>query len=334
MGRVPVSVVVPAFNEARRLPSSLPTLVSALRGYPGSEVIVVDDGSVDGTAEIAARLLGEPPAGQVIRLPWNSGKGAAIRVGVAAAAGEAIVFMDADLASDVADLPVLLAALADAEVVIGSRRIGNSVSRAYLRQAGSWAFNQLARSVATVDLMDTQCGFKAFRHAEAKILFSLSRATGFGFDVEVLAMAQAMGYRIAEIPVRWSEEPGSTFRIVRHTPSMIVDLARARRYLRRVGAGDGAHGVSGPAAAVLQGAAVLQSAAALQGAVGTQRTAGIPAGRRAADAPAGWAGTPDEPVADRDPIPPRRGEAEPEPACSRIPAAPDRQAKVEPTSSG
>ncbi|MBL7489086.1 glycosyltransferase family 2 protein [Frankia sp. AgB1.9] len=235
MRRVPVSVVVPAFNESRRLPFSLPVLVAALREFPGAEVIVVDDGSSDDTAAIATRLLRDLPTGRVIRLPWNSGKGTAIRAGVAAATGEAIVFTDADLASDVSDLPLLLAALSDAEVAIGSRRVGAGATRPYVRQLGSWAFNQLTRSFTAIDLADTQCGFKAFRRDEAKVLFSMARATGFGFDVEVLAMATAMEYRIVEVPVRWSEEPGGTFSVIRHTPSMIVDLARARRYLRQAG---------------------------------------------------------------------------------------------------
>jgi hypothetical protein len=251
--QVPVSVVVPAYNEARRLPSSLPALVAALSEYPGAEVIVVDDGSVDDTAVIARRLLSDLPNSSVIRLPWNGGKGAAVRVGVAAATGAAIVFTDADLASDVGDLPLLLAALADAEIAIGSRRVGAGASRPYVRQLGSWAFNQLTRSFTAIELADTQCGFKAFRHAEAKILFGLSRASGFGFDVEVLAMAQAMGYRIVEVPVRWSEEPGGTFRVVRHTPSMLVELARARRYVQRA---------SGPLRTAAGSPAVGQAAAA------------------------------------------------------------------------
>ncbi|WP_307874452.1 dolichyl-phosphate beta-glucosyltransferase [Frankia nepalensis] len=228
-----VSVVIPAYNEARRLPRSLPLLTAALREVPGSEVIIVDDGSLDGTAAVAAGLLRSLPGSRVIRLPWNSGKGAAIRVGVAAAAGDAIVFMDADLASDVSDLPALLAALEHAEVALGSRRIGVGADRTRTRQLGSWAFNQLARSITDLDIADTQCGFKAFRNAEAKVLFSLSRATGFGFDVEVLSLARSLGYRIVEVPVRWTEEPGGTFRIIRHTPAMIVDLARARRHTHR-----------------------------------------------------------------------------------------------------
>lgn len=232
--RVPVTIIVPAYNEARRLPGSLPRLIAAVAKIPGAEVIVVDDGSTDGTAAIATDLLRQVPNGRVVRLPWNTGKGTAVRVGVSAAAGEAIVFMDADMASDVGDLPLLLAALDHAEVALGSRRIGGGAERASTRRMGSWAFNQITRSLAALDLADTQCGFKAFRHAEAKILFGLARSTGFGFDVEVLSIAKSMGYRIAEVPVRWAEAPGGTFRVTRHTPSMIVDVVRARRYLSRV----------------------------------------------------------------------------------------------------
>ncbi|MBX6389657.1 MAG: glycosyltransferase family 2 protein [Frankia sp.] len=235
MGRVPVSIVVPAFNEAVRLPRSMPKLVDAVLRIPQAEVILVDDGSTDGTAVLAEDLLGPLPNRRILRLPWNSGKGTAVRAGVAIASGEAIVFMDADMASDINDLPLLLAALEHAEVALGSRRIGPGADRSSSRRFGSWAFNQLARTLTALELADTQCGFKAFRHDAAKILFSLSRATGFGFDVEVLSIARALGYRIAEVPVRWSEEPGGTFRITRHTPSMVVDAVRARRYLHRTG---------------------------------------------------------------------------------------------------
>lgn len=230
-----MSIVVPAYNEASRLPDSLPRMLAVVARIPRAEVIVVDDGSTDGTAGIAEDLLRDVPGGSVIRLPWNSGKGTAVRAGVAAAHGESIVFMDADGATDAGDLPLLLAALEHAEVALGSRRIGAGAQRTSGRRLGSWAFNQITRSLTSLDVADTQCGFKAFRHAEAKILFSLARSTGFGFDVEVLSIARSVGYRIAEVPVRWSEIPGGTFRLTRHTPAMLVDVMRARRYLSRVG---------------------------------------------------------------------------------------------------
>jgi arabinofuranan 3-O-arabinosyltransferase len=234
---VSVTVVIPAFNEARRLPISLPVLSHALRTLPlpSTEVIVVDDGSIDDTARIAAELLRDVPNSRVISLSCNAGKGAAVRAGVEAATGEAIVFMDADLASDIADLPALLAALEHAEVALGSRRLGPDVNRDLVRRLGSSAFNWIARSLVPLDVADTQCGFKAFRRAEAKILFGLSRVSGFAFDVEVLAIARSLGYRIAEVPVRWEEKPDGTFRAARHTPGMLADLVRARRHVVRAG---------------------------------------------------------------------------------------------------
>ncbi|WP_322748366.1 MULTISPECIES: dolichyl-phosphate beta-glucosyltransferase [unclassified Frankia] len=234
MDHVPVSIVIPAYNEAHRLPEALPRLVAVVSTLAGAEVILVDDGSTDRTAEVAERLLSELPRARVVSLPWNSGKGTAIRTGVAMARGASIVFMDADMASDLNDLPPLLAALNDAEVALGSRRIGDNALRTSGRRMGSWAFNRITRTLAGLDVADTQCGFKAFRHAEAKLLFSLSRSTGFGFDVEVIALARSMGYRIAEVPVHWSEMAGGTFRVTRHTPAMLVDVMRARRYRRRV----------------------------------------------------------------------------------------------------
>jgi glycosyltransferase involved in cell wall biosynthesis len=133
------------------------------------------------------------PNSQVIELAGNRGKGAAVRAGVAAAAGEAIVFMDADLASDVADLPALLAALEHAEVALGSRRLGRGAALSAGWRIGSWAFHQVTRIFGPLDLADTQCGFKAFRHAEAKVIFGLSQVAGFAFDIEVLTIARALG---------------------------------------------------------------------------------------------------------------------------------------------
>ncbi|MGF7236068.1 MAG: dolichyl-phosphate beta-glucosyltransferase [Frankia sp.] len=233
MNRVLVSIVIPAYNEAHRLPRSMAKLVPFVAAFGGAEVIVVDDGSTDGTVALAERFLRDLPQARILRLPWNSGKGSAVRAGVAMARGESIVFMDADMASDLEDLPRLLAALADAEIAVGSRRVGDGATRNGWRKAGSWGFNQIIRSLTSLDHADTQCGFKAFRHAEAKLLFSMSRATGFGFDVEILALARMLGYRTAEVPIRWDEVDGGRFNLIRHTPAMIVDAARAGRLSRR-----------------------------------------------------------------------------------------------------
>jgi hypothetical protein len=141
--------------------------------------------------------------------------------------------MDADLASDVADLPTLLAALDHAEVALGSRRLGGGAERSAKRRLGSWVFHQMTRMFVPLDLADTQCGFKAFRHTEAKVIFGLSQVAGFAFDIEVLAIARSLGYRIAEVPVRWTEQPHGTFNALRHTPAMLADVVRARRNVHR-----------------------------------------------------------------------------------------------------
>jgi hypothetical protein len=247
LDHVLVSIVIPAYNEAHRLPRSMAKLVPYVRALGDTEVIIVDDGSTDGTVSLAERYLRELPQGRLLRLPWNSGKGSAVRAGVSMARGDAIVFMDADMASDLGDLPRLLAALGDAEVAVGSRRVGDGATRHSWRKAGSWGFNQIIRSLTSLDHADTQCGFKAFRHAEAKLLFSMSRATGFGFDVEVLALAHMLGYRTAEVPITWDEVDGGRFNMVRHTPAMIIDAARAGRLARRTNPRWSA-GVSGPVA--------------------------------------------------------------------------------------
>nr|WP_163552477.1 dolichyl-phosphate beta-glucosyltransferase [Candidatus Frankia alpina] len=303
MDSVPVSVIIPAYNEAMRLPGSLPPLVSMMHKIPDAEVILVDDGSTDGTAAVAEEHLAGIPGGRVLRLPWNSGKGAAVRAGVSVASGASIVFMDADGASDVNDLPLLLAALEYAEVVLGSRRIGDGAVRSSGRRVGSWAFNQITRSLVSLDVADTQCGFKAFRGQEAKLLFSLARSSGFGFDVEVLSIARSIGYRIAEVPIRWAEIPGGTFRVTRHTPAMIVDVVRARRYLGRAAPGlVVSTPPRPPAAGVPTGSAVAPpaSAAADQSGAAARREPGSAGaaspGSAAPPARGGPAGSPDRAV--------------------------------------
>ncbi|MBV8161555.1 MAG: glycosyltransferase family 2 protein [Acidimicrobiia bacterium] len=247
-----LSVVVPAYNEAGRLSASLPPLVD-LAGDVGAELIVVDDGSDDDTAGVAAAHLAGLPGAMVVRLALNSGKGAAVRAGVAHARGRSIVFMDADLATDLGDLPALLDALETADVAIGSRDApgavveGASATRAHMGRT----FNRLARAVTGLTLRDTQCGFKAFRAPVAQLLFHLGVVDGFAFDVEILALARRMGYRVAEVPVHWHAIDDSRVDVVRDPARMLRDvlLTQARWRRTRILAvlralrGDGAVGV-------------------------------------------------------------------------------------------
>jgi hypothetical protein len=222
-----ISVVVPAWNEEARLPATLAALTDALDPRT-SEIIVVDDGSADATANVASVLLASLPHALVLRMPCNRGKGAAVRAGVARARGQAIVFMDADLATALDDLPALVGALDHAHVAIGSRAVtGAQVTGASPTRVGMGrAFNHMVRAVTPLSLVDTQCGFKAFRASTAKLLFHLSRLDGFAFDVEVLTLAHRIGYPITEVPVHWTAVEGSHIRPVSDAVTMTGDLLR------------------------------------------------------------------------------------------------------------
>lgn len=233
-----VTLIIPAFNEAERLVRTLPALRREFGDAPNVELLIVDDGSHDGTAEVVAAHIRGWPQARLVRLPWNQGKGSAIKAGVAAARGERLVFMDADLSADLADLPHLVAALDDAEVALGSRSIAGSrvvyAQSRGIRKVQSKFFNGLACAMVNVVASDTQCGFKAFRAPAGKLLFHLSEAKGFAFDVEVLALAQLLGFRIIEVPVEWVEAKGTTVRPIRDPLLMMRDLMRTRQRCQRL----------------------------------------------------------------------------------------------------
>jgi glycosyltransferase involved in cell wall biosynthesis len=227
-----VTVILPAYNEARRLPGALPALLDIVP--PRTEIIVVDDGSTDDTSVVARRLLGSVPQARVVSFPTNRGKGAAVRAGMSFATGRIAVFCDADGATDVGHLPELIRALDRADIAVGTRVSGSEAvqetdaARALLRSG----FRRWTSTVLDLDTVDTQCGFKAFRMPIAKLLFSLVRSDGFAFDVEVLALAHRLGMRIDEVPVRWTAVPGSKVRPVKDSVAMAAEVVRIRRRLR------------------------------------------------------------------------------------------------------
>ena len=227
------SVVIPAFNEARRLPSYLDDVVSFFegRGEP-YEVIVVDDGSTDDTPALVEARVRELASVRLLRLPVNAGKGAAVRAGMLAARGVYRLFTDADGATPIAEVKRLEPALlAGADVVIGSRvLVDPSVSVAALphRVAAGRVFNWLVARLGLRSVADSQCGFKVFSAAAAERLFVGLRTRGFGFDVELLLSAQAAGYRVVEVPVNWADQPGSKVGVLRHGPGMFWQIVTAR----------------------------------------------------------------------------------------------------------
>jgi hypothetical protein len=224
-----VSIIVPAYNEAGRIPDALPELVEAVRSLD-SEIIFVDDGSTDGTAELAASILRDARQPVLLRHGANRGKGAAVRTGVSEARGRKIVFMDADMATDLRHLPEILEALDDAPVVVGSRAAPGSVTTGATRRRAymGFAFNHWARAVSGARISDFQCGFKAFRAPAAKLLFDLCQVDGFAFDVEVLGLAHQFGYRTIELPVRWHAVAGGHIRPLRDAPRMGVSVVGSR----------------------------------------------------------------------------------------------------------
>ncbi len=231
------SVVIPAFNEADRLPPYLEEVVGYLEGSGAPwEVIVVDDGSTDATADVGLSASRTHRHVRLLALGRNAGKGAAVRAGMLAATGEYRLFADADGATPIGELKRLEAALAaGAEIAIGSRALADpavSVSARPHRVIAGRLFNWLVERAGLAGIADSQCGFKAFTAAAAIDLFGRLTTSGFGFDVELLLLAQASGYRLAEVAVNWADRPGSKVGVVRNGPAMLWQIWRARQRLR------------------------------------------------------------------------------------------------------
>ena len=239
MGALGLSLIIPAYNEVRRIGATLDAARRYLDGLARSyEIIVAADGD-DGTREFVRALGGEDPRLLTIGRPARGGKGRAIREGVALARGETIAFIDADDKTPIEDLDKLLPWLDRGyDVVIGSRGLADSrveVPQPLYRRCGSWAFGlAMHLTVGLWDIRDTQCGFKLFRGTVARDLFARQRVDGYMFDVEILVMAKRHGYRIKEVGVRWRDDADSRLELVAGNWRNLKDLLRIRfaRYPR------------------------------------------------------------------------------------------------------
>jgi dolichyl-phosphate beta-glucosyltransferase len=228
-----LSIVIPAYNESARLPRTLHEVLEFLSadGRP-AEVIVVDDGSIDDTSARVRAVATTDRRVSLIRLPQNRGKGYAVRTGVVNARGDRILFADADGATPIAEVHRLERHLDDGiDLAVGSRESTDDsvqVRARVSRRVVGRIFHQLVRRLGVRGIRDTQCGFKLFTAGAASALFSRMRIDGFSFDVELLLMAQRHGYRIAEVPVNWTHQPGSKVNVVTDGLRMARDLLRIR----------------------------------------------------------------------------------------------------------
>jgi glycosyltransferase involved in cell wall biosynthesis len=232
--RLELSIVVPAFNEEHRLPKSL----QSIRAYVNSrglraEVLVVDDGSTDSTARIVEHSRKEFPELRLISNGRNRGKGFSVRHGMLEAQGEIALFTDADLSAPIEEADKLLMALRkdSFDGAIGSRAMDRSlieVHQSAFREQAGILFNGVVRRITGLSFEDTQCGFKAFRRERARAIFEQQRTTGFGFDPEILFLAQRKGLRIAEIPVRWAHHPATKVNLFGDSLWMLLDLLAIR----------------------------------------------------------------------------------------------------------
>jgi dolichyl-phosphate beta-glucosyltransferase len=234
---IELSLVIPAFNEAERLPPYL----RVIREYYSSstfgnyEVIVVDDGSHDRTAEIIDQLFASWPQLIVLRHSRNLGKGVAVRRGVLAARGKLILFADADGATPIVEEAKLRAAIADgADLAVGSRILratGILQHRRWHRKLGGRAFAALVNFLIPSPVRDTQCGFKMFRNNIVATIFIPILETGYLFDIHLIQLAMVNNFRISEIPINWKDVHGSKINIVRDSYRMFVGLFRLRRVI-------------------------------------------------------------------------------------------------------
>lgn len=223
-------MVVPCFNEAMRLPASLEQAEAYLQGT-AFELLLVDDGSSDTTAELIRKAASANEHVQAVVLATNRGKGRAVAEGVARSRGGLVLISDADFSAPIQEMPKLEAAIAaGADVAIGSRakRGAREVDQPLHRRLMGKSFNLLVQGLLLPGIWDTQCGFKLFRGNVARELFGRLRTDGFAYDVEILLLARRSGYRISEVPVRWINSSTTRVQTVRHSREMLSDVLHIR----------------------------------------------------------------------------------------------------------
>lgn len=229
------SIIIPAYNESQRLGLSLDRILRHIAEQRWlAEIIVVDDGSTDDTAEIVSRYARKNSTVRLLRNPGNRGKGFSVRNGMLAAHGDVLLLTDADLSAPIAEAQKLFSAIAKgADVAIGSRWL-NSHSQTQrqpiYRQVTGRIFNLLLHTILGLPQKDTQCGFKAFSRQAAGAIFPSQRVERWGFDAEILFLSRRLNFQVAEIPVQWGHDDRSKIHPLRDGFSIVWDMVRVRYF--------------------------------------------------------------------------------------------------------
>jgi len=227
------SIVIPAYNEGARLGATLERVLGYVRQQRwDAEVIVVNDGSRDNTAEIVRGFAEKDPAVRLVENPGNRGKGYSVRNGMLNARGEVVVFSDADLSSPIEEMPKLLGEIsAGADIAIGSRWLRSELQtrrQSLHRQVFGRIFNVLLRIILGLQFADTQCGFKAFTRRAAQTILPLQRIERWGFDPEILFLARKFGFRVEEVPVLWGHSGDTRIHPLIDGARMFQEMLRIR----------------------------------------------------------------------------------------------------------
>jgi glycosyltransferase involved in cell wall biosynthesis len=228
-----ISIVIPAYNESQRIEQTLDRVLDCVRGRGwDAEVLVVDDGSTDSTPEIVHRYMTEHSNLHLVQNPGNRGKGYSVRNGLLQAAGEIVMFTDADLSAPIEEAERLFEAIRNgADVAIGSRwldRTRQTIHQPIYRRFFGRCFNAVTRMIMGLPYADTQCGFKAFRSAAAQVIFRLQTIERWGFDPEILFIARRLRLRVAEVPVTWGHDERSKISYLRDGAKMLEEMAIIR----------------------------------------------------------------------------------------------------------
>ena len=231
-GEPELSIIIPAYNEEARLPATLEQIASYISSSGRkTEVIVVDDGSKDGTAGVAEYFQIKMPTLRVVSNGVNRGKGFSVRHGMQEAQGRVALFTDADLSAPIEEADKLLAALDKNDVAIGSRALDRSmitVRQSPFREFAGILFNKIVQLILWLPFVDTQCGFKAFVREKCRVIFEQQTIERFGFDPELLYLARHHGLHAVEIPVRWGHSPATKVSMLRDSLQMFLDVFTIR----------------------------------------------------------------------------------------------------------